>query len=79
MPTIIVRVSEGMKAEIEALGDPKYIGIWPDQSHFVREALDEHIKRYWQGERFCQTLHPDRNRKEDRMSETAVKTDKGGE
>jgi len=45
-----------MKAEIEALGDPKHTGLWPDQSHFIREALDEHIKRYWHGDRFCQQV-----------------------
>jgi len=53
MPTITVRVSEGMKAEVEALGDPKYTGWWPDQAHFIREALNEHIKKFWKGERFC--------------------------
>ena len=52
MPTINVRVSEGMKAEIEGLVADS--GLWKDQSYFIREALDIQIKKYWQGERFCQ-------------------------
>ena len=53
MATITVRVSEGMKAEIESLA--KYGDVWwANQSEFIREALDTHITKYWQGERFCQ-------------------------
>ena len=52
MPTISVRVSEGMKAEIEQLVEET--GAWPTESVFIREALDTHIKRYWHGERYCQ-------------------------
>ena len=51
MPIITVRVSEGMKAEIEALVEES--GLWRTQSFFVREALDTLIKRYWKGERYC--------------------------
>jgi Arc/MetJ-type ribon-helix-helix transcriptional regulator len=52
MPTITVRVSEGMKAEIETLVADT--GLWRSESIFIREALDTLIKRYWHGERFCQ-------------------------
>lgn len=51
MPTLNVRVSEGMKAEIESLVDE--VGLWKDQSYFVREAVDIQIKKYWKGDRFC--------------------------
>jgi Arc/MetJ-type ribon-helix-helix transcriptional regulator len=47
---ITIRISDGMKAEIERLVDE--IGIWHNQSHFVKDALDEYIKKHWQGERF---------------------------
>jgi Arc/MetJ-type ribon-helix-helix transcriptional regulator len=52
MPTISVRVSEGMKAEVEQL--TQETGAWVSESNFIREAIDEHIKRYWFGERYCQ-------------------------
>ena len=52
MPTMTIRVSEGMKAEMETLIEDS--GVWPNQSYFIREAIDAYIKRYWQGERFCQ-------------------------
>ena len=52
MPTVIARVSEGMKAEIETL--VAEAGVWTDQARFIREALDIHIQKYWHGERFCQ-------------------------
>lgn len=46
---LTVRISDGMKAEIEKIiGD---IGLWQNQSHFIKDALDEYIKKYWQGER----------------------------
>ena len=48
--SITVRISDGMKAEIETIvGD---IGLWHNQSHFVKDALDEYIKKYWEGDRF---------------------------
>ena len=47
---LTVRVSDGMKAEIEHLvGD---IGLWHNQSQFITDALNEYIKRFWKGERF---------------------------
>jgi len=52
MPQVVVRVSEGMKAEVEQLVHET--GIWENQSSFVREAIDTHIRRHWQGERYCQ-------------------------
>ena len=45
-----IRLSDGMKAEIETI--VKELGLWENQSHFVREALDQYIKKYWKGERF---------------------------
>ena len=47
---ITVRVSDGMKAEIENLVGE--IGLWHNESQFIKEALNEHIKKYWQGDRF---------------------------
>lgn len=47
---ITVRLSDGMKAEMEYIVGE--VGLWHNQSHFVKEALNEHIKKYWQGERF---------------------------
>jgi Arc/MetJ-type ribon-helix-helix transcriptional regulator len=44
------RISDGMKAEIEII--VREVGLWKDQSHFIKEALNEHIKKYWNGERF---------------------------
>lgn len=52
MPTIVVRVSEGMKAEVESLIES--VGLWKDQSYFIREAIDTHIQKHWIGERYCQ-------------------------
>ena len=47
---ITVRMSDGMKAEIEHLvGD---IGLWHNQSQFIIDALNEYIKKFWKGERF---------------------------
>lgn len=48
--SITIRISDGMKAEIETL--VKEIGLWHDMSSFTKEALNEHIKKYWQGDRF---------------------------
>ncbi|HEY0089146.1 MAG TPA: hypothetical protein VGB37_09890 [Candidatus Lokiarchaeia archaeon] len=45
-----VRISDGMKAEIETIVHET--GLWSDQSDFIKEALNEHIKKYWNGERF---------------------------
>ena len=45
-----VRISDGMKAEIETIIHE--IGLWEDQSDFIKEALNEQIKKYWNGERF---------------------------
>ena len=45
-----VRISDGMKAEIETIVSE--IGLWNDQSHFIKEALNEKIKKYWNGDRF---------------------------
>lgn len=45
-----LRISDGMKAEIEYIVGE--IGLWQNQSDFVKEAINEHIKKYWQGERF---------------------------
>ncbi len=56
MPQIQARVSEGMKAEIEYL-IPE-VGAWESESYFIREALNEYIKKHWKGERFCKNLHP---------------------
>jgi len=47
---LTVRISAGMKAEIEQLVGE--IGLWQNQSQFITEALNEHIKKYWNGERF---------------------------
>lgn len=49
-PFIAVRVSEAMKAEIEALVDET--GLWKNQSDFIKEALDEYIQKHWVGERY---------------------------
>jgi Arc/MetJ-type ribon-helix-helix transcriptional regulator len=57
MPTITVRISEGMKTEIEDLVKGGNWG-WASESHFTREALNQYIKRYWKGPRFCQRIHP---------------------
>ena len=46
---ITVRISDGMKAELEHIVGE--IGLWHNQSDFVKEALNEHIKKFWQGER----------------------------
>lgn len=48
--TLTVRLSDGMKAEIETLVNE--IGLWETQTDFVTEAINEHIKKYWRGERF---------------------------
>ena len=61
-PTITVRVSEGMKAEVETLVEDT--GLWPTESNFIREALDTLIRRYWKGDRFCQRPQLERSRKE---------------
>ena len=46
---ITVRISDGMKAEIERIiGE---VGLWYNQSDFIKEALDEHIKKFWHGDR----------------------------
>ena len=51
MATILsVRISDGMKAEIETIVSE--VGLWRNQSDFVKEALNEQIKKYWKGERF---------------------------
>ena len=47
---ITVRLSDGMKAEIEHIVGE--VGLWHNQSEFVKEALDEQIKKFWQGDRF---------------------------
>jgi len=50
-PMIIARVSEGLKAEVETLVQDT--GMWGTQTEFIVEALDEHIKKYWRGDRFA--------------------------
>ena len=52
MPTLNIRISEGMKAEIESLAADT--GLWESQTEFAIEALDVHIGKYWQGERYYQ-------------------------
>ena len=47
---LTVRISDGMKAEIEHIVGE--IGLWHNQSQFITDALNEHIKKFWQGERF---------------------------
>ncbi len=42
---ISVRLSDGMKAEIERI--IQEVGLWHNQSDFIKEALDEHIKKFW--------------------------------
>lgn len=49
MATLTVRIPEGVKAEIETL--LYEIGLWNNQSDFVREAIESQIKKYWNGER----------------------------
>jgi hypothetical protein len=49
-----IRVSEGMKAEIETLVEDT--GLWADRTQFVIEALDVQIRKYWQGDRYCQLV-----------------------
>jgi len=51
-PILTARISEGMKSEIEVLVEDT--GLWGSRSDFVKEAIDEQIKRYWKGDRFAQ-------------------------
>ncbi len=51
MPMVTVRISEGMKAEIETLTEE--MGIYNYESEFLRDAINEHIKKFWRGERFA--------------------------
>lgn len=50
LSTLTVKIPEATKAEIETL--TQELGLWESQSDFVREALDQHISKYWKGERF---------------------------
>jgi Arc/MetJ-type ribon-helix-helix transcriptional regulator len=55
-PILTARISEGLKAEIETLvGDT---GLWASRTDFVREALDEKIRKYWNGDRYAQNSNP---------------------
>ncbi|MBW2021237.1 MAG: hypothetical protein JRI65_14805 [Deltaproteobacteria bacterium] len=57
MPQIQARVSEGMKAEVEHIVGE--VGLWENESYFIREALNEYIKKHWKwGDRYCQNVHP---------------------
>ena len=57
-PTINTRISEGMKAEIEYLiGD---VGLWSNQTEFVKDALNTYIKKHWKGRRYAQGLNTNR-------------------
>jgi len=47
---LTIRLSDGMKAEIETLVNE--IGLWETQTEFIKEAINEHIKKYWKGGRF---------------------------
>ena len=40
-----------MKSEIEELVEQ--IGLWPNRTEFIKEALDSHIKKYWNGDRYA--------------------------
>jgi hypothetical protein len=50
-PILTARISEGMKSEIEELVDET--GLWPSRTEFIKEALDQHIKKYWTGDRYA--------------------------
>lgn len=45
-----VKMRDSLKAEIETVVEE--VGLWHSRSEFVREAIDEHIKKYWKGPRF---------------------------
>lgn len=47
---LTIRISDGMKAEIETIVSD--VGLWETQTDFVKEAINDHIKKYWKGERF---------------------------
>jgi len=52
-PILTARISEGMKSEIEELVEDK--GMWASRTEFVKEALNQQIKRYWTGDRYANT------------------------
>jgi Arc/MetJ-type ribon-helix-helix transcriptional regulator len=45
-----IKIPEGMVAEIETLVHD--LGLWENRSEFIREAIDQQIKKYWNGGRF---------------------------
>lgn len=49
LTTLNIRVSEGMKTEVETLVND--IGLWENRSDFVRDAINDKIQKHWQGER----------------------------
>ena len=52
LSTLSIKIQEAAKAEIETLFYE--LGLWESRSHFVREAIELHIRKYWidQGPRF---------------------------
>ena len=45
-----IKIQEAMIAEVETLVHD--LGLWENRSEFVREAIDQLIRKYWNGDRF---------------------------